>query len=65
MTLIWESVASAPHRMRSYSSCCSAAASTALIWEASEPWMASSTTCTRSWAVLPASSCRMPAVTRP
>src|SRR3954469_4999686 len=46
MTLIWLSVASAPQRTRSYSSCCSAAASTELICTASEPWIASSETCT-------------------
>src|SRR3954454_4942764 len=46
MTLIWLSVASAPQITRSYSSCCRAAASTELICTASEPWIASSETCT-------------------
>ena len=39
-------VIAAPHSTRSYSSCCRAAAITALVWMAHEPWMASSTTCT-------------------
>ena len=46
ITLICASVASAPHRIRSNSSCPSAAASTADVWIASDPWIASSETCT-------------------
>src|SRR3954469_5113233 len=46
ITDICASVASAPHRIRSYSSCDRAAASTAEVAIASEPWMASSETCT-------------------
>src|SRR3954452_126212 len=46
ITDICESVASAPHRTRSYSSCPSAAAITAEVAIASEPWIASSATCT-------------------
>src|SRR4051812_39432982 len=46
ITLSWASVASAPHSTRSYSSCDSAAAITADVCTAHEPWMAGSDTCT-------------------